>query len=117
VFGDKYFSIGSIPQIKDRVITINGFSKGFAMTGWRLGFMAPAKWIADACDKLQGQITSGASSITQKAAVAALTGDMTATREMAEAYRRRRDLVVDLLREIPGLKVRCPRVPSTPSPT
>lgn len=109
VFDDKYFSIGSIPEIKDRVITINGFSKGFAMTGWRLGFMAAAKWIADACDKLQGQITSGACSIAQKAAVAALTGDMAPTREMAEAYRRRRDLVVGLLREIPDLKVPMPQ--------
>jgi aspartate aminotransferase len=109
VFDEKFFSIGSIPQIKDRVITINGFSKGFAMTGWRLGYMAAAKWIADACDKLQGQITSGANSITQKAAVAALSGDMKPTREMAEAYRRRRDLVVGLLKEIPGLKVPVPQ--------
>ncbi len=109
VFDEKFFSLGSIPEIKDRVITINGFSKGFAMTGWRLGYMAAAKWIADACDKLQGQITSGANSITQKAAVAALNGDMGPTREMAEAYRRRRDLVVGLLKEIPGLKVPVPQ--------
>jgi aspartate aminotransferase len=79
------------------------------MTGWRLGYLGAAKWIADACDKLQGQVTSGACSITQKAAIAALIGDMGPTREMAEAYRRRRDLVVGLLKEIPGLKVPVPQ--------
>ncbi|MDO1444747.1 pyridoxal phosphate-dependent aminotransferase [Rhodocytophaga aerolata] len=104
-----YFSIGSIPAIKDRVITINGVSKGFAMTGWRIGYMAAAKWIADACDKLQGQITSGTCSIAQKAAVAAIKGDMAPTREMAQAYLRRRDLVLSLLKEIPGIKTFTPK--------
>jgi aspartate aminotransferase len=105
----NYFSIGSIPTIKDRVITINGMSKGYAMTGWRVGYMAAAKWIADACDKLQGQITSGTCSIAQKASVAALKGDMAPTREMAQAYLRRRDLVLDLLKEIPGVKTFTPK--------
>ncbi len=109
LFEEKYFSMGSIPQIKDRVITVNGFSKGYAMTGWRVGYIGAAKWIADACDKLQGQVTSGTCSIAQKAALAALTGDMAPTYEMAEAYRRRRDLVVGLLKEIPGLKVSVPQ--------
>jgi len=108
-FDTNYFSIGALPSIKDRVITINGFSKGFAMTGWRVGFMAAAKWIADACDKLQGQITSGTCSIAQKAATAALKGDMTPTREMAEAYLRRRDLVLGLMKEIPGFKTFVPK--------
>jgi aspartate aminotransferase len=108
-FEPGYFSIGSIPSIKDRVITINGFSKGHAMTGWRIGYIAAAKWIADACDKLQGQVTSGTCSITQKAAYAALVGDMGPTREMTEAYRHRRDLVVGLLNEIPGVKTSVPK--------
>ncbi|MDJ1491761.1 pyridoxal phosphate-dependent aminotransferase [Cytophagaceae bacterium DM2B3-1] len=109
VFEGKNFSIGSIPSIKDRVITVNGCSKGYAMTGWRLGYIAAAKWIADACDKIQGQVTSGTCSITQKAAVAALTGPLDDTRKMAEAYRRRRDLVIGKLREIPGLKISVPQ--------
>ncbi len=109
IFEGKNFSIGSIPTIKDRVITVNGCSKGYAMTGWRLGYIAAAKWIADACDKIQGQVTSGTCSITQKAAVAALTGPLDDTRKMAEAYRRRRDLVVAGLREIPGLKIAVPQ--------
>lgn len=102
-----HFSIGSIPAIHDRVITVNGFSKGFAMTGWRLGYIAAAKWIADAVDKLQGQVTSGTSSIGQKAAVVAYT-DMSAPAMMKEAYQRRRDLVVGLLQAVPGFKVRVP---------
>ena len=106
-FGNKkFFSIGSIPEIKDQVITINGFSKGFAMTGWRLGYTASAKWIADAMDKLQGQVTSGANSFAMKAATVALTSDLAPTYKMAEAYKRRRDLVVKLVNEIPGFK--CP---------
>ncbi len=106
-FGNKkFFSIGSIPEIKDQVITINGFSKGFAMTGWRLGYTASAKWIADAMDKLQGQVTSGANSFAMKAATVALTSDLAPTHEMAKAYKRRRDLVVGLINEIPGFK--CP---------
>jgi aspartate aminotransferase len=108
-FGNKkFFSIGSIPEIKDQVITINGFSKGFAMTGWRLGYTASAKWIADAMDKLQGQVTSGANSFAMKAATVALTSDLTETHKMAEAYKRRRDLVVNLVNEIPGFKCATP---------
>lgn len=102
-----HFSIGSVPEISDRVITVNGFSKGFAMTGWRLGYIAAVKWIADAVDKLQGQVTSGTSSIGQKAALVAYT-DMSAPAMMKEAYERRKNLVVTLLREVPGFKVREP---------
>jgi aspartate aminotransferase len=103
-----HFSIGTIPAIADRVITVNGVAKGFAMTGWRVGYIGAAKWIADGVEKLQGQVTSGTNSIAQKATVAALTGDMVPTRTMAEAYHRRRDLMVGLLRDIPGFKVRMP---------
>lgn len=105
---EGHFSIGSIPELKNRVITVNGVAKGFAMTGWRIGFIAADKWIADGVEKLQGQVTSGTNSIAQKAAVAAFTGPLDASKAMTEAYRRRRDLVVKLLREIPGFKVNVP---------
>ncbi len=107
-FTDKgHFSIGSIPEIKDRVITVNGFAKGFAMTGWRLGYIGAAKWIADAVDKLQGQVTSGTNHIAQRAAVVAWE-DMSAAETMKLAYHRRRDLVVGLLKNIKGFKVNVP---------
>ena len=103
-----HFSIGSIPEIKDRVITVNGVAKGHAMTGWRIGFIAAAKWIADGVEKLQGQVTSGTNSIAQKASVAAFNGPLDHAYEMKEAYDRRRKLVVGKLREIPGFKVNMP---------
>jgi aspartate aminotransferase len=103
-----HFSIGSIPAIKDRVITVNGVAKGHAMTGWRIGFTASAKWIAEGIEKLQGQVTSGTGSIAQKAAVAAFNGPLDDAYKMKEAYDRRRKLVVGLLREIPGFKVNMP---------
>ena len=106
---EGHFSIGSIPEIKDRVITVNGVAKGFAMTGWRIGYIGAAKWIADGVEKLQGQVTSGTNSIAQKATIAALNGPMEPTREMSAAYARRRDLVVKLLRDIPGFKVNVPQ--------
>ncbi len=106
---EGHFSIGSIPAIKDRVITVNGVAKGFAMTGWRIGFIGAAKWIADGVEKLQGQVTSGTNSVAQKAAVAAYTGTLEPSREMTKAYARRRDLVVRLLKEIPGFKVNVPQ--------
>lgn len=103
-----HFSIGSIPEIKERVITVNGVAKGHAMTGWRIGFIAAAKWIADGIEKLQGQVTSGTNSIAQKAAVAAFNGSLDHAYEMKAAYDRRRKLVVAKLREIPGFKVNMP---------
>jgi aspartate aminotransferase len=103
-----HFSIGSIPEIKERVITVNGVAKGHAMTGWRIGFIAAAKWIADGIEKLQGQVTSGTNSIAQKAAFAAFNGTLDHAYEMKAAYDRRRKLVVGLLREIPGFKVNMP---------
>ncbi|MCS6822660.1 MAG: pyridoxal phosphate-dependent aminotransferase [Cytophagaceae bacterium] len=108
-FEGSHFSIGSLPQVKDKTITVNGFSKGYAMTGWRVGYIAAPKWIAAACDKVQGQVTSGTCSIAQKAAYAAITGDLTAAKEMTAAYKRRRDLVLDLIKQIPGLKANKPQ--------
>lgn len=105
---EGHFSMGSIPALKDRVITVNGVAKGFAMTGWRIGFIGAAKWIADGVEKLQGQVTSGTNSIAQKAATAAFNGPLDTTKEMTKAYARRRDLVVGLLKEIPGFKVNVP---------
>ncbi|HAA15791.1 MAG TPA: aspartate aminotransferase [Cytophagales bacterium] len=107
-FGDKHVSLGALEGMNDRVITVNGYSKGFAMTGWRIGYIAAPEWIAKACNKIQGQITSGANSIAQRAALAAITTDLGPTREMAEAYRGRRQLVLDLLNEIPGVKTYMP---------
>jgi aspartate aminotransferase len=108
-FTGKHFSIGSLPFIKEKVVTVNGFSKGFAMTGWRAGYIAAPKWLADACDKMQGQVTSGTCSITQKAALAAVTGDLTPTKKMSEAYQRRRDLIKKLLDEVPHVKANYPQ--------
>ncbi len=104
---EGHFSIGSIPEIKDRVITVNGMAKGFAMTGWRIGFIGAAKWIADGVEKLQGQITSGTNHIAQRASVVAWD-DMSAAETMRKAYLERRDIVVNLLKEIPGFKVNVP---------
>lgn len=101
-------SIAQFPEIKDRVVVINGVSKAYAMTGWRIGFIAAPLWIAKACNKLQGQYTSGASSIAQKAAVAAFSGDQSCVEEMRKAFLRRRDLVLDLCKDIPGIKLNVP---------
>lgn len=107
-FIGKHESIGQFDFIKDRVVTINGMSKSFAMTGWRLGYIGAPKEIAQACDKLQGQFTSGANAVTQRAALTALTSDMKATRDMSLAYKRRRDLVLKLMREILGFIINEP---------
>lgn len=107
-FVDKHYSIAAFPSIKDRVILINGFSKAYAMTGWRVGYMAASKEIAAACDKLQGQITSGTSSISQRAALAAYEEGLASVNEMKEEFRKRRTIVYDLLKEIPGIKVNLP---------
>ncbi len=104
----KHESIAQFPEVKDHVIIINGVSKGYAMTGWRLGWMAAPKWIASACNKLQGQYTSGPCSIAQKAAEAAYTGDQSSVETMRQAFERRRDLVVKMAGEISGFKVNIP---------
>ena len=102
------FSIARCEQLADRVCIINGVSKAYAMTGWRIGFVAAPLWLAKAINKLQGQYTSGASSIAQKAAEAAFAGEQQCVADMREAFRRRRDLIVERLREIPGLDVNVP---------
>lgn len=104
----KHESIAQFPEVKDRVIIINGVSKGYAMTGWRLGWLAAPKWIAAACNKLQGQYTSGPCSIAQKAAEAAYTGDQACVETMRQAFERRRDLVMKMASEIEGFKVNKP---------
>ena len=96
-------------EISNRVIIINGVSKGYAMTGWRIGWIAAPQWIAAACNKLQGQYTSGPSSISQKAAEAAYTGSQDCVEEMRVAFERRKNLIVGLLREIPNLQVNDPQ--------
>lgn len=102
-------SIASLPGMFDRTITVNGFAKGFAMTGWRVGYIAAPKWIADGCNKVQGQITSANCSISQRAALAAISGDLTPTTNMVEQYHKRRDIVYNLLKEIPGIKSNYPQ--------
>src|SRR5688500_3935628 len=92
----------------ERTITVNDFAKGFAMTGWRVGYIAAPKWIADGCNKVQGQVTSANCSIAQRAALAAVIGDIEPTNKMVAEYRKRRDIVYDLLKEIPGVKANYP---------
>lgn len=107
-FVGKHESIAQFEDLKDRIIIINGLSKGFAMTGYRLGYIAASVPVAKACEKLQGQFTSGTNSITQKAAVVALTTDLRPTYEMTEEFTRRRKRVMELLSEIPGWKCSAP---------
>ena len=108
-FTGEFTSLGSFPEIADRTIIVNGVSKAYAMTGWRIGFIAAPLWVAKATNKLQSQYTSGASSIAQKAAEAAYVGPQDCIEEMRVAFQRRRDLVVSLAREIPGIKVNEPQ--------
>jgi aspartate aminotransferase len=107
-FTGKHVSIGSFPEVKDQTVTVNGFSKGYAMTGWRLGYMGGPQWLSDACNKVQGQITSGANSFSQKAATFALQTKLPETELMKAAFLKRRDMVLQLLQEIPGVKVNLP---------
>ena len=102
-------SIAQFENVRDRVVLINGVSKGYAMTGWRIGWIAAPKWIASACNTLQGQYTSGPCSVAQKAAEAAYTGDQSCVETMRVAFERRKKLVVQLARQIPGLKVNDPQ--------
>ncbi|MGM0946537.1 MAG: pyridoxal phosphate-dependent aminotransferase [Bacteroidota bacterium] len=107
-FTGKNFSIGSLPGMFERTITVNGFSKGYAMTGWRVGYICAPVEIAKAVEKIQGQFTSGGTGIAQRAALAAISGDQNPSKEMAEAYLNRRKIVLDLLQEIPGIKTHIP---------
>jgi len=103
-FVGKHESIAQFPDLKDRIVLINGLSKGYAMTGWRLGYTASNAQLAKAMEKIQGQMTSATCSITQKAAVAALTGDLTPSLEMTQEFARRKARVMELVKDIPGLK-------------
>lgn len=107
-FTGDHVSLGAFPEIQDRTVTVNGFSKGAAMTGWRVGYISAPVEIARACSKMQGQLTSGINSIAQRAALVALTGDQEPTREMARTYLKRRNMVFELLKEIPGIKTNLP---------
>lgn len=102
-------SIAAVPGMADRTIVVNGVSKAYAMTGWRIGYIAAPMWIAKGCNTLQGQYTSGPCSVSQKAALAALNGDQTCVETMRQAFQRRRDLIVRLCRQIPGLEVNEPQ--------
>ena len=107
-FVGEHASLANFDEIKDRVITVNGFSKGYAMTGWRLGYLAACPDIAAACEKMQSQITSGTCSISQRAGLAALRGGRASADEMVTAYRRRRDLVLGIAKDIPGFNTPTP---------
>jgi len=109
IFEGNHISMASFSFIYDRVITVNGVSKGYAMTGWRIGYIGAPLWISKACNKLQGQFTSGVCSIAQRAALAAIEGDDGSRTLMKEAFLRRRNLICGLLKEVPGLKVRVPQ--------
>lgn len=107
-YDGRHESIAQFEGMKERTIVVNGLSKGFAMTGWRIGFIAAPKEIAKACEKLQGQMTSGTNSVAQKAAVVALTSPLDATMEMVKEFARRRERVVALLQQIPGIELATP---------
>jgi len=107
-FEGKMFSIGSIPELADRTITVNGLSKGYAMTGWRLGYIGAPQAIAAACVKIQGQFTSGPCSITQRAAITAVSADPSVVKPMQDAFLKRRNLLISLMKEVPHIKVNNP---------
>ncbi len=105
----KHQSIAQFPEVRDRVVIINGVSKAYAMTGWRIGFIAGPQWIVSACNKLQGQYTSGPCSVSQKAAEAAYLGTQQPVADMRKAFERRRDLIVKLAKDVPGFEVNVPQ--------
>ncbi len=107
-FVGKHESIAQFDFIYDRVITVNGVSKGYAMTGWRIGYIGAPLWIAQACEKMQGQFTSGTSSVSQMAAIEALKAKPDVSFEMRDVFKKRRDIVIKLLKEIPGINTTIP---------
>jgi aspartate aminotransferase len=109
LFEGEHVSMASFDFIYDSVITLNAVSKAYSMTGWRIGYIGAPRWIVSACDKLQGQFTSGVSSISQRAALAALTGKDDSRQKMRDAFLRRRDLICNLLKDVEGMKVRIPQ--------
>ncbi len=107
-FSGTFCSIASIPGMIERTITVNGVAKAFAMTGWRIGYIGAPEFVAKACTKMQGQVTSGANSIAQRATIAAVEADPSVLNYMVEAFHKRRDLVVKLIQDIPGMKINVP---------
>ena len=107
-FVDGHVSIAQFPEIKERVILVNGVSKSYAMTGYRIGYMAAAPWIAKACNKLQGQMTTNASTIAQRASIEALNGDQSVVKDFRKAFERRRDFVYNIISQIKGVKCNKP---------
>ena len=103
------FSIAAIPELYDRTITVNGVAKAFAMTGWRIGYIGAPTWIAKACNKMQGQITSGANCIAQRATIAAVSAPVSAIQYMVDEFASRREMIVALLNDIPGFKLNQPQ--------
>ena len=108
-YGTPHFSIAAIPELYDRTITVNGVAKAFAMTGWRIGYIGAAEWIAKACNKMQGQMTSGANCIAQRATIAAVSAPKSKIRYMVDEFYIRRGLILNLLSEIPGFKLNKPQ--------
>ncbi len=108
-YGTPHFSIAAIPELYDRTITVNGVAKAFAMTGWRIGYIGAPDWIAKACNKMQGQITSGANCIAQRATIAAVSAPVSAIQYMVDEFAVRRELIINLLSEIPGIKLNQPQ--------
>ncbi|MEL0225377.1 MAG: pyridoxal phosphate-dependent aminotransferase [Flavobacteriaceae bacterium] len=107
-YGTPHFSIAAIPSLYDRTITVNGVAKAFAMTGWRIGYIGAPTWIAKACNKMQGQITSGANCIAQRATITALEAPVSNIQYMVDEFQSRRKLIIELLSEIPGLRINEP---------
>jgi aspartate aminotransferase len=107
-FSGTFCSIASIPGMLEKTVTVNGVAKAFAMTGWRIGYIGAPEFIAKACTKIQGQVTSGANSIAQRATITAVDADPSVLKHMVDAFHSRRDLVVGLLKEIPGVKINVP---------
>ena len=108
-FGEPHFSMAAITNMKGRVVTVNGVSKGFAMTGWRVGYIAAPQWIAAACNKIQGQITSATCAVAQKATEAAMLANPTSVNYMKDAFHKRRDMMLSMLNEVPGIKTNTPQ--------
>jgi len=108
-YGTPHFSIARIPELYDRTITVNGVAKAFAMTGWRIGYIGAPEWIAKACNKMQGQITSGANCIAQRATIAALEAPVSKIQYMIDEFANRRELIIELLTAIPGIKTNRPQ--------
>ena len=108
-YGVPHFSIASIPELYDRTITVNGVAKAFAMTGWRIGYIGAPEWLAKACNKMQGQITSGANCIAQRATIVAVDAQVSQIQYMVDEFAKRRKIIIELLNKIPGIKINRPQ--------